>query len=133
MESISNRSQRPEAPDCRAESPREALDGAYNPRNNIVDFRGLDSSIILNFRGGILMHMGNSPESLTQAMLVGVMLVGRLGVFLTRQAGITPQTDALMFTTETSMISMRDTHDCMTCPCSTTIGKPQNVLTKRRY
>ena len=53
---------------------------------NIVDFRGFDSSIILILRGGILMSMGDFPESLGQAMLVGVMLVGRLGVLLLFQA-----------------------------------------------
>ena len=47
---------------------------------NIVDFRGFDSSIILILRGGILTCIGNIPESLSQAMLVGVMLVEGLGV-----------------------------------------------------
>ena len=45
-----------------------------------MDFRGFDSSIMLNVRGGILMSTGDFPESLSQAMLVGIMLVGRLGV-----------------------------------------------------
>ena len=49
---------------------------------NIVDFTGFDSSIILIQRGGILMSIGNLPESLSQAMLVGTMLVGGLGVLL---------------------------------------------------
>ena len=43
---------------------------------NIVGFRGFDSSIILIKRGGILRPIGDFPESLTQAILVGVMLVG---------------------------------------------------------
>ena len=47
---------------------------------NIVGLRGFDSSIILNSRSGILRPMGNFPESLSQAMLVGVMLAGRFGV-----------------------------------------------------
>ena len=47
-----------------------------------MDFRGLDSSIFLILRGGILRPIGDFPEVLTQAMLVGVMLVGRLGVLL---------------------------------------------------
>ena len=53
----------------------------YTPNlpTNIVDFRGFDSSIVLIQRGGILMSIGNLPESLSQAMLVGIMLVGRLG------------------------------------------------------
>ena len=51
-----------------------------NPRTNIVDFGGFDSSTTLILRGGIPRPTGDSLESLTQAMLVGVMLVGRLGV-----------------------------------------------------
>ena len=42
-------------------------------------FRGFDSSIVLISRGGILMSMGNSPESLSQQILVGIILVERLG------------------------------------------------------
>ena len=41
---------------------------------------GFDSSIILIQRGGIPRPIGDFPDSLSQAMLVGVMLVGRLGV-----------------------------------------------------
>ena len=44
-----------------------------------MDFRGFDSSIILNLSGEILMSLGNFPEDLSQAILVGIML-GRLGV-----------------------------------------------------
>ena len=51
---------------------------------NIVDFRGFDSSIILIQRGGIIMSIGNFPKSLSQAMLAGVMVVGRLGVRLNK-------------------------------------------------
>ena len=47
-----------------------------------MDFSGFDSSIILILRDGIPRPMGDFPESLTQAMLVGVMLVGRLGVII---------------------------------------------------
>ena len=46
---------------------------------NIVDFRGFDSSTISQ-RGGIPRFMEDFPESLSQAMLVGTMLVGRLGL-----------------------------------------------------
>ena len=53
-----------------------------NLPTNIVDFRGFDSSIILIVRGGILMSIGDFPECLSQAMLVGTMLVGRLGVLV---------------------------------------------------
>ena len=52
-----------------------------NLPTNIVGFGGLDSSIILIQRGGILRSIGDFPESLRQAMLVGTMLVGRLGVY----------------------------------------------------
>ena len=51
-----------------------------NIPTNIVDFKGVDSSIILDLRGGIPRPIGNSLECLSQAMLVGTMLVGRLGV-----------------------------------------------------
>ena len=47
---------------------------------NIAGFRGFDSSVILILRVGILRYEGIFPESLSQAMLVGVMLAGRLGV-----------------------------------------------------
>ena len=47
---------------------------------NIMDFRGFYSSIILILRAGIPRPTGDFPESLSQAMLVGVMLVGRLSV-----------------------------------------------------
>ena len=59
---------------------RATLFATANPRTNIVDFGVLDSSTILILRGGIPRPVGDSPESLAQAMLVGVMLVGRLGV-----------------------------------------------------
>ena len=55
---------------------------------NIVGFRGFDSSIILNLMGGIPMSIGDFPESLSQAMLVGMMLVGRLGVLAA--SGVAP-------------------------------------------
>ena len=52
-----------------------------NLPTNIVDFRGFDSSTILIYRGGIPRPIGKFPESLTQAILVGTMLVGGLGVW----------------------------------------------------
>ena len=64
-----------------------AGDGAgatANLRTNIMDFRGFDSSIILIIRDGILVSIGDFPESLSQAILVRIMLVGRLGVVLTQ-------------------------------------------------
>ena len=47
---------------------------------NIVDLRGCDSSIILVLRGGIPRPMGYFLESLSQAILARMILVGRLGV-----------------------------------------------------
>ena len=51
-----------------------------NPCTNIMDFRAFDLSMILILRGGILMSTGDLPESLSQAIIVGIMLVGRSGV-----------------------------------------------------
>ena len=51
-----------------------------NVRIKILDFGGLDSSRILILRGGILRSVGNLPESLSQGILLGIILVGRLGV-----------------------------------------------------
>ena len=51
-----------------------------NLPSNIVGFKGFDSSTILIQRGGIPRPKGNFPESLSQAMLVGITLVGKLGV-----------------------------------------------------
>ena len=51
-----------------------------NLRTKILDVRGFDSSIFLISRGGIPRPTGDFPESLSQAILVGIMLVGRLGV-----------------------------------------------------
>ena len=69
-----------------------------NLPTNIVDFGGFDSSIILFYRGGILMSIWNFRESLSRAMLVGTMLVGRLGVFASypkpAEARETPQRPA---------------------------------------
>ena len=51
-----------------------------NPPTNTVDFIRLDSSVMLCLRVGIVMSIGNFRESLSQAMLVGVMLVRKSGV-----------------------------------------------------
>ena len=58
------------------------LFGAYgNLRTKILDFRGIDSSIILNLRGVILMSRGNFPEALSQQNLRRDNLsIRRLGV-----------------------------------------------------
>ena len=50
-----------------------------NPPTNIVDFIGFASSIMLCLRGEILMSIGDFPDSLSQAVLVWIMLGGRLG------------------------------------------------------
>ena len=47
-----------------------------------MDFRGFDSSIILIITGEIIVSIEDFLESLSQAILVGIMLVGRLGVCL---------------------------------------------------
>ena len=51
-----------------------------NLRTKIMDFRGFDPSMILIFRGGIRRPIGNFLEILSQRLLVGINLVGRLGV-----------------------------------------------------
>ena len=51
-----------------------------NLRIKILDFRGFDSGRILILRGGILMSIMIFPEITSQAILVGTILVGRLGV-----------------------------------------------------
>ena len=56
------------------------LSSTPNLHTNIVEFLGFDSSTILNSRGGTPRPIGDLPESLSQAMLVGITLVGKLGV-----------------------------------------------------
>ena len=46
----------------------------------ILDFGGFDSSTISKLRGGIPRPVGKFPESLRQAILAGIILLGRLGV-----------------------------------------------------
>ena len=53
-----------------------------NLPTNIVDFRGFESNIIFMLRGGIPRPTGDFLEIVSQAMLVGIMKVGRLGVTL---------------------------------------------------
>ena len=60
--------------------PAFAFEVTANLCTNIMDFRGFDSSIILMLRGGISRRIGKLPGSLSQAILVGIMLVGRLGI-----------------------------------------------------
>ena len=46
----------------------------------ILDFKMFGSSIILVVRGGIFMSIGSSQEMLSQRILVGIIVVGRLDV-----------------------------------------------------
>ena len=50
-----------------------------NLPTNIVNFRGFDSSMILNLRGEIPRPTGDLPESLSQAMLVGCNVSREIG------------------------------------------------------
>ena len=58
----------------------QAEQNAANLRTKILDFRGFDSSRILISRGGILMFIGNFPESVGQRISVWRCLVWRLAV-----------------------------------------------------
>ena len=60
-------------PECREHSRTADL------RTKILDLRGFDPGRILFLMGGILMSVGNFPEGLSQHILVGIILVGRLG------------------------------------------------------
>ena len=64
--------------------------GTPNLPTNIVDFRELDSSIMLITRGGILMSIGDFSESLSRAMLVWTMLVGGFGSTNTNHHALPP-------------------------------------------
>ena len=46
----------------------------------IMDFRVFDSNMILILTGGIPRPTGDFPEGLSQGLLAGMLLVGRLGV-----------------------------------------------------
>ena len=61
-------------------APRIPLRTATNLCTKILDFRRFDSSRILILRGGILMPVRNFPELLSQRILAGIVLVGRLGL-----------------------------------------------------
>ena len=51
-----------------------------NLGTKILDFRGFDSNIILTVRRELIMSEGTNQQSLRKAILVGIILVGRLGV-----------------------------------------------------
>ena len=48
----------------------------------IVDFRGFDSSRVLMLKVGILMFIGDLPETSSQRIVAGIILVGRLGALV---------------------------------------------------
>ena len=60
--------------------PRPSPDEGIGLCTKILDFRGSDSSIISMLRGEIPRPIGDFPEILSQRILVGIILVGRLGV-----------------------------------------------------
>ena len=62
------------------EERRPAEVGPISVGTKILDFEGFNSSIILMLRGVILMSIGKFPDILSQAILVGIILVKRLGV-----------------------------------------------------
>ena len=51
-----------------------------NLGTKILDLRGFDSNIFLILRVGTFMPTGNFLDLLSQTILVGIILVGRLGV-----------------------------------------------------
>ena len=53
-----------------------------NLHASIMDFRGLDSSIILILRGGILMSIGNIPESLSHAILILILILIHIQILI---------------------------------------------------
>ena len=57
-------------------------------RTKVMTFGGFDSCITFISRCGILMSIGIFPESLSQQILVGRILVGRLGVMFTAAAQV---------------------------------------------
>ena len=71
----------PSAPElCSLASFRQGMVFMADLRTKILDFRGFDPSEILILRGGIPRPIGNFPEIMSHAILVGIILVGRLGV-----------------------------------------------------
>ena len=50
-----------------------------NLLTKIVSFRGFDSSVISNLRGGIPRPIGDFPESLSRAILVGCNVSREIG------------------------------------------------------
>ena len=69
-----------ERPAAATRSRARAGEVAADLRAKTLESRGFDASRILIFRGGILMSIKNSRWFLRQQILVGTILVGRLGV-----------------------------------------------------
>ena len=59
-----------------------------------MDVRGFDSNIMLILRGGIPRPVGSFPEKMSQAILVGIILVGRLSVLCYLLLGVILETAA---------------------------------------
>ena len=73
-------SRRPRSPASRcARAPQLDRQATGYGQSKILDFRGFDSRRVLILRGGIFMPIGNFPESLSQAILVGIILGGGPG------------------------------------------------------
>ena len=66
--------------DVRAPRPLSLVERPISLITKILECRGFDSSRILISRRGIFMSLGNFPEVLSQRILVGIILVARLGV-----------------------------------------------------
>ena len=63
-----------------------------NLRTKILDFRGFETSRILILRGRVLMPEGNSPESLSRAILVGICnLSTEIGRRTAGNSGVRPE------------------------------------------
>ena len=67
-------------PSSLGQARRRRVTHTANLHAKILDFGGFDSNRILMLRGGILMSVGILLEVLNQRILVGIILVGRLGV-----------------------------------------------------
>ena len=65
---------------CAASQPTPSWPTA-NLRTKFLDFTGFDSSRMLTLRVGILVPVGDFPESLSQPILAGIILAGRLDPF----------------------------------------------------
>ena len=58
-----------------------SIEATANLRTKILDFRGFDSRIILILRGGVLMSIGDFPESLSQQILAGTIFFREIMVY----------------------------------------------------